>query len=615
MRMGKGDEGTMTHTKVHTGRLIRKLAALFLAFAAVAVLLNCVLTYASTRTTYLKTESARLQQVGAYAEGAEDMAQLEAWGAAWQEHADEIDPSTTIEEADRMTEELLSRFSEEFATLVPDGTDETQARIEERHAAFEVEASILEHYTYSSMLDRLATYFEVADISLVVPNRETGEVVYLTERVKEGQTMGAGRPPAQVEARTPREDYAVLWATFESGEVQQGMDLSPDGARYTAYVPVAFEEADPWLFQVSIGTQALNDAVMAQMAGTVVVSCAIFAVCLALMLVLLRRSLVRPLVALDRHVKEYAAEKSPATADAIREERLPSDEVGALAGNVAGMIDELQRHMDDIERMSAERERVRSELAVASRIQLSVLPDARPPFSGCDDFGLAASMHPAKEVGGDFYDFFMVDERRCGVVVADVSGKGVPAAMFMMRSKTLLKQLIVDGLSPAEALVQANESLCADNEAGMFVTVWLGVLDVKTGALAYANGGHNPPLYRSAHGEVTWLRDRSGLLLGSFAGVPYRGFERTMKTGDALVLYTDGVTEAMDVNDKCFGDERLFDAVTEIGDELPGVIAARIEERVASFAAEAQQADDITLLVLRFFGGTGGVSMGALERS
>ena len=110
---------------------------------------------------------------------------------------------------------------------------------------------------------------------------------------------------------------------------------------------------------------------------------------------------------------------------------------------------------------------------------------------------------------------------------------------------------------------------------------------------------------------MTWLRDRSGLLLGSFAGVPYRGFERTMEPGDALVLYTDGVTEAMDVNDKCFGDERLFDAVTEIGD----VIAARIEERVAAFAVDAQQADDITLLVLRFFGGTGGVSMGALERS
>ena len=613
--MKEGDEGTMTQTKTHTGKLIRKLAALFLAFAAVAVLLNCVLTYASTRTTYLKTESARLQQVGSYAKAADDAVQLEEWGDTWLEHASKIDPTTTIEEADRLTEELFGRFTEEFAVLVPDGTDETQALIDERHAAYEVEASILEYYTYAAMLDRLATYFEVSEISLVVPNRETGEVVYITDRERDEQAVRAARPPAQAETRTPREDYAVLWATLESAEVQEGMDLSPDGTRYTAYVPVTFDDADTWLFQISIGTQALNEAMMAQMTGTVVVSCVIFAVCLALMLVLLRRSLVRPLVALDRQVKQYAADKSPTIANAIREERFPSDEVGTLAGNVAGMIDELQNHMDDIERMSAERERTRSELAVASRIQLSVLPTVQPPFSGSDNFGLTASMHPAKEVGGDFYDFFMVDKDRCGVVVADVSGKGVPAAMFMMRAKTLIKQLLADGLTPAEALRQANDSLCADNEAGMFVTVWTGVLNVKTGEMAFANGGHNPPLYRTAHGEVTWLRDRSGLLLGSFEGVPYRGFERTMEPGDTLVLYTDGVTEAMNTADQCFGDERLHAVLAEAGTATPGEIAQRIEASVSAFSVGAQQADDITLLVLRFSGESEGASHETLERS
>lgn len=348
-----------------------------------------------------------------------------------------------------------------------------------------------------------------------------------------------------------------------------------------------------------------------QVASTVVVSFAVFAVCLTAMLLLLRRTLVKPLVALSSQVRDYAASKSAAVADVIRSQCYPKDEVGDLAANTADMIDELQAHMDDIARMGAERERARSELAVASRIQLSALPTVRPPFSGCDDFGLSASMHPAKEVGGDFYDFFLIDQDHCGVVIADVSGKGVPAALFMMRVKALLNQLLREDLSPDQVLARANDGLCEDNEAGMFVTVWLGVLDLRSGKLVYANGGHNPPLYRHADGSVEWMRDRSGLLLGSFEGVPYRVFERTMIRGDSLILYTDGVTEAMDASDHCYGDERLFQLVERECDGYPASVSGVIEEDVRAFAEGADQADDITLLVLRYDGQENGPAASA----
>ena len=208
-----------------------------------------------------------------------------------------------------------------------------------------------------------------------------------------------------------------------------------------------------------------------------------------------------------------------------------------------------------------------------------------------------ATMNPAKEVGGDFYDFFLIDQDHCGVVIADVSGKGVPAALFMMRVKALLNQLLREDLSPDQVLARANDGLCEDNEAGMFVTVWLGVLDLRSGKLVY--------------GSVEWMRDRSGLLLGSFEGVPYRVFERTMIRGDSLILYTDGVTEAMDASDHCYGDERLFQLVERECDGYPASVSGVIEEDVRAFAEGADQADDITLLVLRYDGQENGPAASA----
>ena len=370
-----------------------------------------------------------------------------------------------------------------------------------------------------------------------------------------------------------------MWEAVETGEPSTDPALAPDGETYAMYVPFAVD-GQTWVYEVSMGTDELEAAVRSQVASTVVVSFAVFAVCLTAMLLLLRRTLVKPLVALSSQVRDYAASKSAAVADVIRSQCYPKDEVGDLAANTADMIDELQAHMDDIARMGAERERARSELAVASRIQLSALPTVRPPFSGCDDFGLSASMHPAKEVGGDFYDFFLIDQDHCGVVIADVSGKGVPAALFMMRVKALLNQLLREDLSPDQVLARAND-------------------------------GHNPPLYRHADGSVEWMRDRSGLLLGSFEGVPYRVFERTMIRGDSLILYTDGVTEAMDASDHCYGDERLFQLVERECDGYPASVSGVIEEDVRAFAEGADQADDITLLVLRYDGQENGPAASA----
>lgn len=594
----------------HAGRLIRKLALMFLSFIVVAVALNCVLAYVSTRDTFLHSEADRLGQVGDYVAKSSSLAiPLDEYYRFWQENSDELDPSASYDQKLAEAQDLEARYNEaiEQANEAGDESEETQARLDAMFAELYHENRVVQYYSLSAMLDRLRGSFNVSRLALMAPRSQDESVFYITEGVAGDQKRGEDVRFFGNEERRSKADYPSLWATVETGEPSTEPALAPDGTAYSMYVPFVIGD-ETWVYEVSMGTEELDAAVWSQMASTVVISCAVFAVCLIAMLLLLRRTLVKPLSALSTQVREYATSKSVAVASAIRAQRYPKDEVGDLAANTADMIDELQRHMDDIARMGAERERTRSELAVASRIQLSALPTVRPPFSGCDDFGLSASMHPAKEVGGDFYDFFLIDEDHCGVVIADVSGKGVPAALFMMRVKALLNQMMREGAPPEQVLAQANDSLCEDNEAGMFVTVWLGALNLKTGQLAFANGGHNPPLYRHADGAVEWLRDRSGLLLGSFEGVPYRAFERAMAPGDSLILYTDGVTEAMDVTDHCYGDDRLFALVEQKGDGYPAAVSGVIEEDVRAFAEGADQADDITLLVLRYDGKEGGLA-------
>lgn len=597
----------------HAGRLIRKLALVFLAFAVVAVVLNCALAYVSTRDTFLQSEAYRLGQVGGYAANATPQALPSDALQAWKDNADELDPATTYDQSLAETQGLISAYNAEVDRLKgseEEATEEDQDRLDGMLAEYERKSIPLSLYSLDAMLDRLRASFSVSRLAVVVPDEQNETVLYVAEGISGDQKRGVDAHFFGDEEQRLKADYPALWEAVETGEPSTDPALAPDGETYAMYVPFAVD-GQTWVYEVSMGTDELEAAVRSQVASTVVVSFAVFAVCLTAMLLLLRRTLVKPLVALSSQVRDYAASKSAAVADVIRSQCYPKDEVGDLAASTADMIDELQAHMDDIARMGAERERARSELAVASRIQLSALPTVRPPFSGCDDFGLSASMHPAKEVGGDFYDFFLIDQDHCGVVIADVSGKGVPAALFMMRVKALLNQLLREDLSPDQVLARANDGLCEDNEAGMFVTVWLGVLDLRSGKLVYANGGHNPPLYRHADGSVEWMRDRSGLLLGSFEGVPYRVFERTMIRGDSLILYTDGVTEAMDASDHCYGDERLFQLVERECDGYPASVSGVIEEDVRAFAEGADQADDITLLVLRYDGQENGPAASA----
>ncbi|MDO5114776.1 MAG: SpoIIE family protein phosphatase [Synergistaceae bacterium] len=243
--------------------------------------------------------------------------------------------------------------------------------------------------------------------------------------------------------------------------------------------------------------------------------------------------------------------------------------------------------------------RIDAELQVAKAIQHSALPDSGRLARNGADFEIGAEMFTAKEVGGDFYDFFFAEGGRLVFVVADVSGKGIPAALFMMKCKTLINDLAASERSPAKILAEANERLCEGNEMEMFVTVWLGILEISSGRLRFANAGHNPPLLARAEGDFEYLNGSSGLVLGGMEGMKYREFEIRLDKGDAIFLYTDGVTEAIDGKEEAYGEERLKRALDECADRRPEALTEAVKQGLRQFTREEPQFDDVTLLALR----------------
>ena len=259
----------------------------------------------------------------------------------------------------------------------------------------------------------------------------------------------------------------------------------------------------------------------------------------------------------------------------------------------------LERQIKD----SAEKQQIASELSVATHIQTSMLPCIFPAFPERTEFDIYATMNPAKEVGGDFYDFFLVDDDHLAVVIADVSGKGVPAALFMVIAKTLIKDHAQQGTQPEEVFTEVNRLLCEANDEGMFVTAWMGVLELSTGHLAYVNAGHNPPLLRHG-GKYEFLRTRSGFILAGMEGMRYRPASLELSPGDAVYLYTDGVTEAANESKQLYGDQRLFDTLNAHADSGPETLLKIVKDDVDAFVGDAPQFDDITMLGLRYLGPT-----------
>lgn len=284
------------------------------------------------------------------------------------------------------------------------------------------------------------------------------------------------------------------------------------------------------------------------------------------------------------------------------------NEIEHLAVCFNAMTYELQNQMKNLAQVTADKERISTELSVATNIQESMLPRIFPPFPEKKEFDIYASMHPAKEVGGDFYDFYMVDDNHVMITIADVSGKGVPAALFMVIAKTILKNfaLTMSGSKDLAPLVSCtNDQLCQNNDAMMFVTAFVGLLNIKTGHLTYVNAGHNPPLvYRAKDKKFSYMEVKRNFVLGGMDEMEFKGQDLTLEPGDKLLLYTDGVTEALNEADEMYGEERLINTLDAAEADKLNLqeLLAVVQKSLALHVGTAAQSDDITMLTLSYYG-------------
>lgn len=242
------------------------------------------------------------------------------------------------------------------------------------------------------------------------------------------------------------------------------------------------------------------------------------------------------------------------------------------------------------------------DLSLATRIQADMLPNVFPAFPERKEFDVYASMNPAKEVGGDFYDFFFLDENHLGIVMADVSGKGVPAALFMMISMTLIKNNALSGKSPSRVLEDTNNQICANNKEEMFVTAWFGILDIVSGDLVAANAGHEFPMMKSPNGRFEIYKDKHGLVIGGMKDIKYTEYQMHLDPGSILFLYTDGVPEATNSQNELFGLERTVNVLNEDPERSPDDVLKAVTEGVGKFVGDAPQFDDLTMLCIRYNG-------------
>ncbi len=315
----------------------------------------------------------------------------------------------------------------------------------------------------------------------------------------------------------------------------------------------------------------------------------------------LKTHFVKPVNTVIKEAERFARENTEAQSGLLTDISTIS-EIDTLARSIDQMEKDTLENIERITEVTAENKRIGTELNIARSIQAAVLPSDFPAFPERNDFEIYALMSPAKEVGGDFYDFFLIDEDHLGLVIADVSGKGVPAALFMMVAKLLIKLRANSGGNLGDMLSDVNNTLCEKNKMEMFVTVWLAIITLSTGEGYAVNAGHEHPALRRADEKYTLLKYRHGIPLATMEDFGYREHEFSLNPGDSILVYTDGVTEATNKDNEMFGEERLIKALSIDPDASPEECIRNVRKCIDDFIGDAEQFDDITMLALRYNG-------------
>ncbi|MBE6121330.1 MAG: hypothetical protein E7190_01280 [Erysipelotrichaceae bacterium] len=588
----------MKKEKAKTG-IIQQVAVL----SVFAVMFMGVATYftqheMSDRNVQKQVEMAASETAGEVTMALEEYPAEEWLIRYWYEHCDEMD-------IEYDTDYRTSTVTREKDSLLAQRHPDLQVRYasaEEIDALPAEDQKLYAEAAYSWLITRVNEIKQAHDVDYLF--------CVLTEEPYDQQFfLFSGADPGAIRGTEYEEVYPLGKTVSVSASQQEAMKnacendehLADAGAYVDYYSRLGTVDGHQVLIGMTYNLSDIKADVSTQtMKGTVYSvgqQIALLGICLAMIFLLV----LQPLNSVEQNIRYYMQEKDGETVRKNLSQLEVRNEIGQLAEDVINMTSEIDEHVSHIEKITAEREHLAAEMNMAARIQTNSLPNAFPPFPERKEFDIFASMDPAKEVGGDFYDFFMLDDDHLALLIADVSGKGVPAALFMMTSMILIHNAATDKLSPGTVLEFINNQICDHNPEEMFISIWMGVLEISTGKLTAANAGHEYPMVRY---EDTFelLKDRHGFVVGGLRDMKYIEYTLQLQPGSRVFVYTDGLDEAMNGKFEKFGTARILDVLNSNPDATDEEMLSCMQKAVDVFTDGTEQFDDLTMMSFTWHG-------------
>jgi len=454
-----------------------------------------------------------------------------------------------------------------------------------------------EYVATYDLLKEAKTEFLMTYLYVMAAGEDSETAVYVFDIFTEGNDPAKigdlGQPMSDSDAVA----FEIGKKAYYDGRVEDSTVVTVTGYGWlaSAYVPLfASDGSITAIVGADISMDRIIGDTMLQTLQLMLITVAIIVLFMFILRFIVGKQILEPVMRLSLHMDKFDPESGKLEPIEVPDS---GDEFQTIAKSYNRMVGDIKYYMENLATVTADRERIATELDVATEIQTSMLPGIFPAFPERKECEVYAAMYPAREVGGDFYDFFLIDENTLSVVIADVSDKGIPAALFMVISRALIKNAALDGKSPKEVFDSVNVQLCENNDADMFVTAFMGYLDIPTGRFTYVNAGHNPPLIRR-NGTYGFLQLDPGLMLAVLEDMEYTQQEITLGSGDMLFLYTDGITEARNSGGELFTSGRMLEKANDYADKETADFILKIKEEIDTFAEGAEQADDITMLAL-----------------
>ncbi|MBQ7480969.1 MAG: PP2C family protein-serine/threonine phosphatase [Lachnospiraceae bacterium] len=583
--------------------LITSFVIMFSIYAFITIVINAVFTYVNQTEAYHTECENNLKELNGYvgSQMRREGIKFSEFKDYYSEHSqDMLIPYDYSGDYEALKKEFEVIFSRKYPGKVY-GKDIVFDDLDEE---LKLQYAEYEYAYWLTMLEDARDSFGLSYAYFVYPVDDLN-VCYMIDAIRGKKTIdGKDYLTLGDVVETDHAKHEVLWETWETGTEPDRFDSFDNeyGHTYAFYTPLVINGEKIGLICSEVSVLSVNRAIITAVVRHFLGSVIVMLLGIFVMIVLIRKNFLLRIINLEGSVVKYSHDKDDTVAEEIRHNESGNDEIRSLSDQFADMILELRDYMIDLQHVTAEKERIGAELNVATKIQADMLPRKFPPFPERREFDLYATMDPAKEVGGDFYDFFMIDDDHIALVMADVSGKGVPAALFMVISKTLIKTRTLQGGLPGEILEDVNDQLCEGNEAELFVTVWLAIVELSTGKGWAANAGHEHPAIKRKDGSFELSIYKHSPAVATMEGIPFKQHEFELEPGDSIYVYTDGVAEATNTENELYGTDRMLDVLNRSDPENLEKTLEAIRTDIDDFVGDAEQFDDITMLLFNYYG-------------